>query len=388
MPRIHCMNNISKKGTDRLPDNYSLTDNLEEAEGILVRSAKLHDTEFPKDLLAIARAGAGVNNIPLDRCAESGIVVFNTPGANANAVKELIICCMLLGSRGIIAGNQWIRDNAADPDIAKTVEKAKKEFAGREIMGKKLGVIGLGAIGALVANAAEELGMDVYGYDPYVSVNAAWRISSSVHHVTNLDDICATCDYITIHVPALESTIGMIDAHQIALMKSSAVLLNFSRDTLCDQDALADALNNDRLGCYITDFVTPQMLAAKNAIILPHIGASTAEAEENCAVMAVNEIVDYIENGNIANSVNYPACDMGPAPAEGSRIAFLHKNVPGVINTITSFIGAEGVNLANITSKARGDYAYAMVDLDAALSADALEQIATNDEIVRVRVVK
>ena len=388
MPRIHCMNNISKKGTDRLPDSYSLTDNLAEAEGILVRSAKLHDTEFPAGLLAIARAGAGVNNIPLDRCAESGIVVFNTPGANANAVKELIICCLLLGSRGIIAGNQWIRDNAEDPEIAKTVEKAKKAFAGREIMGKKLGVIGLGAIGALVANAAEELGMDVYGYDPYVSVNAAWRISSSVHHVTNLDDICAACDYITIHVPALESTIGMIDAHQISLMKPNAVLLNFSRDTLCDQDALADALNNDRLGSYITDFVTPQMLTAKNAIILPHIGASTAEAEENCAIMAVNEIVDYIDNGNIKNSVNFPACDMGPAPAEGSRIGVLHKNVPGVINAVTASIGEEGVNVANITSKARGDYAYALVDLDAALSADAIGKIAANEAIVRVRVVK
>ena len=388
MPRIHCMNNISKKGTDRLPDSYSLTDNLAEAEGILVRSAKLHDTEFPAGLLAIARAGAGVNNIPLDRCAESGIVVFNTPGANANAVKELIICCLLLGSRGIIAGNQWIRDNAEDPEIAKTVEKAKKAFAGREIRGKKLGVIGLGAIGALVANAAEELGMDVYGYDPYVSVNAAWRISSSVHHVTNLDDICAACDYITIHVPALESTIGMIDAHQISLMKPNAVLLNFSRDTLCDQDALADALNNDRLGSYITDFVTPQMLTAKNAIILPHIGASTAEAEENCAIMAVNEIVDYIDNGNIKNSVNFPACDMGPAPAEGSRIGVLHKNVPGVINAVTASIGAEGVNVANITSKARGDYAYALVDLDTALSADAIDKIAANEAIVRVRVVK
>ncbi len=388
MPLIHCMNNISKKGTDRLPETYSLTENLGEAEGILVRSAKLHDTEFPESLLAIARAGAGVNNIPLDRCAEAGIVVFNTPGANANAVKELIICSMLLGSRGIIAGNQWIRDNADDPEIAKTVEKAKKAFAGREIMGKKLGVIGLGAIGALVANAAEQLGMDVYGYDPYVSVNAAWRISSSVHHVTNLEDICAACDYITIHVPALESTIGMIDAHQISLMKPNAVLLNFSRDTLCDQDALADALNNDRLGSYITDFVTPQMLNAKNAIILPHIGASTAEAEENCAVMAVNEIVDYIDNGNITNSVNYPACDMGPAPAEGSRIAVLHKNVPGVINAITASIGEEGVNLANITSKARGDYAYALVDIDAVLSDAGIQKIAENEAVVRVRVVK
>lgn len=388
MPRIHCLNNISRKGTDKLPENYNLVDALEEADGVLVRSAKLHDTEFPESLLAIARAGAGVNNIPLDRCAEQGIVVFNTPGANANAVKELIICSMLLGSRGIIAGNQWIRDNANDPEIAKTVEKAKKEFAGREIAGKKLGVIGLGAIGALVANAAEELGMEVYGYDPYVSVGAAWRISSTVNHVTNLDDICANCDYITIHVPAMESTLGMIDAHQIEIMKPDAVLMNFSRDTLVDQDAVAAALNNDTLGCYITDFVTPQALAAKNCIIMPHIGASTAEAEENCAVMAVDEIVDYIDNGNIRNSVNYPACEMGPAPATGSRIAVLHKNVPGIINTITASINAQGTNLANITSKARGDYAYALIDIDAALSDDALATITGAEGVIRVRVIK
>ena len=311
MARIHCLNNISKKGTDQLPEGYELTDDLAQADGILVRSAKLHDTEFPPSLLAIARAGAGVNNIPLDRCAEEGIVVFNTPGANANAVKELVLCGMLLASRGIVDGAQWCRDNADDPNIGKSAEKAKKAFAGREIMGKKLGVIGLGAIGALVANAAIDLGMDVYGYDPYVSVDAAWRLSKDVHHVTNLDDICRECDYITIHVPAMDATKGMIGADQIGLMKADAVLLNFSRDTLVDSAALVAALDADKLGRYVTDFAIPAIMGAKNAIVIPHLGASTAEAEENCAVMAVAEIVDFIENGNIKNSVNFPPVSLG-----------------------------------------------------------------------------
>lgn len=388
MPQVYCFNNISKKGTDQLPENYSLTENLEDATGVLVRSAKLHDTQFPKGLLAIARAGAGVNNIPLDRCADEGIVVFNTPGANANAVKELVLCSLFLGSRGIIAGNEWIKANADDPNVQKAAEKAKKAFAGREIQGKKLGVIGLGAIGALVANAAIDLGMDVYGYDPYVSVNAAWRLSSAVHHVTELDDICANCDYITIHVPAMESTLGMIGEHEISLMKPDAVFLNFSRDTLVDTDAMADALVNGRIGRYITDFATPNLVKVENAITLPHLGASTAEAEENCAVMAVHEMVDYIENGNIKNSVNFPACDMGPIPAHTTRLAVLHKNIPGMIEGISSAISAEGANLSNITSKARGDYAYALVDVDGELSDDAVAKITLHDAAIRVRVIK
>ena len=291
MPRIHCLNNISKKGTDRLPEGYELTDELANANGVLVRSAQMHDTAFPESLLAIARAGAGVNNIPLDRCAEEGIVVFNTPGANANAVKELVLCGMLLASRGIVDGVVWCRENADDENIAKSVEKAKKAFAGREILGKKLGVIGLGAIGALVANAAIELGMEVYGYDPYVSVDAAWRLSNAVKHVTNLDDICSECDYITIHVPAMDSTKGMIGEHEIELMKSDAVFLNFSRNTLVDESAMVRALEADQLGRYVTDFANPTIMGAKNTIILPHLGASTAEAEENCAVMAVNQLL-------------------------------------------------------------------------------------------------
>ena len=386
MPRIHCLNNISKKGTDQLPSGYELVDDLAQAEGILVRSAQLHETEFPPSLLAIARAGAGVNNIPLDRCAEEGIVVFNTPGANANAVKELVLCGMFLGSRGVVDGAIWCRENADDPAIGKSAEKAKKAFAGREIMGKKLGVVGLGAIGALVANAAIDLGMEVIGYDPYVSVAAAWRISNRVQHTTSLDDLCAQCDYITIHVPAMESTKGMIGADQIAKMKDDAVLLNFSRDTLVDEAALIEALNADKLGRYVTDFATPAIMGAKNAIVIPHLGASTAEAEENCAVMAVHEIVDFIENGNITNSVNFPAVNVGPKRGFGQRITVLHRNVPGVINGITEALAQHGHNVDNMVSKSRGDYAYAVIDIDDTVGDDAHDKMSARDNVLRVRI--
>lgn len=386
MPRIHCLNNISKKGTDQLPAGYELVDDLAQADGVLVRSAQLHETEFPPSLLAIARAGAGVNNIPLDRCADEGIVVFNTPGANANAVKELVIAGMLLGSRGIIDGAIWCRENADDPAIGKSAEKAKKAFAGREILGKKLGVVGLGAIGALVANAAIDLGMEVIGYDPYVSVAAAWRISNRVQHTTNLDELCAQCDYITIHVPAMDSTKGMIGASQIAAMKDDAVLLNFSRDTLVDEAALIEALNADKLGRYVTDFATQPLMSAKSAIVIPHLGASTAEAEENCAVMAVHEIVDFIENGNITNSVNFPAVDMGPKRAIGQRITVLHRNVPGVINGITEALADHGHNVANMVSKSRGDYAYAVIDIDDQVGDDAYDKMSARENVLRVRI--
>ena len=386
MPRIHCLNNISKKGTDQLPSGYELVDDLAQAEGVLVRSAQLHETEFPPSLLAIARAGAGVNNIPLDRCAEEGIVVFNTPGANANAVKELVLCGMFLGSRGVVDGAIWCRENADDPAIGKSAEKAKKAFAGREIMGKKLGVVGLGAIGALVANAAIDLGMEVIGYDPYVSVAAAWRISNRVQHTTSLDDLCAQCDYITIHVPAMESTKGMIGADQISKMKDDAVLLNFSRDTLVDEAALIEALNADKLGRYVTDFATPAIMGAKNAIVIPHLGASTAEAEENCAVMAVHEIVDFIENGNITNSVNFPAVDVGPKRGFGQRITVLHRNVPGVINGITEALAQHGHNVDNMVSKSRGDYAYAVIDIDDTVGDDAHDKMSARENVLRVRI--
>jgi len=386
MYQVHCMNNIAKVGTDELGPDFALTDDADAADAFMVRSANLHEVEFSDRLLAIARAGAGVNNIPLDTCAERGIVVFNTPGANANAVKELVIAGMLLGSRGIIDGAIWCRENADDPAIGKSAEKAKKAFAGREILGKKLGVVGLGAIGALVANAAIDLGMEVIGYDPYVSVAAAWRISNRVQHTTNLDELCAQCDYITIHVPAMDSTKGMIGASQIAAMKDDAVLLNFSRDTLVDEAALIEALNADKLGRYVTDFATQPLMSAKNAIVIPHLGASTAEAEENCAVMAVHEIVDFIENGNITNSVNFPAVDMGPKRAIGQRITVLHRNVPGVINGITEALADHGHNVANMVSKSRGDYAYAVIDIDDQVGDDAYDKMSARENVLRVRI--
>lgn len=388
MHYIHCLNNISKYGTDLLPESYELTDEFDKATGILVRSAAMHDMEFPESLLAIGRAGAGVNNIPIDRCAEEGIVVFNTPGANANAVKEIVLCALLLGSRGIVDGIEWCRENADDENIAKAAEKAKKAFAGREILGKKLGVIGLGAIGAEVANAAIDLGMDVYGYDPYVSVGAAWRMSSAAHHVTNLDDIFRECDYITIHVPAMESTIGMIDSHACSLMKDGAVFLNFSRDTLVDNAAMAEALESGKVHAYITDFAVPEVMSMEGAIVLPHLGASTAEAEDNCAMMAVRELVDYIDNGNIKNSVNYPACDMGVCPEGASRVAVFHDNIPNMVSQITTAFGEGGVNIDNLTNKSKGDHAYTLLDLSQAAPDEAIGKLRGIDGIRRVRVVK
>ena len=388
MHYIHCLTNISKYGTDLLPESYELTDEFDKATGILVRSAAMHDMEFPESLLAIGRAGAGVNNIPIDRCAEEGIVVFNTPGANANAVKEIVLCALLLGSRGIVDGIEWCRENADDENIAKAAEKAKKAFAGREILGKKLGVIGLGAIGAEVANAAIDLGMDVYGYDPYVSVGAAWRMSSAAHHVTNIDDIFRECDYITIHVPAMESTIGMIDSHACSLMKDGAVFLNFSRDTLVDNAAMAEALESGKVHAYITDFAVPEVMSMEGAIVLPHLGASTAEAEDNCAMMAVRELVDYIDNGNIKNSVNYPACDMGVCPEGASRVAVFHDNIPNMVSQITTAFGEGGVNIDNLTNKSKGDHAYTLLDLSQAAPDEAIGKLRGIEGIRRVRVVK
>lgn len=386
MRHIHCLNNISKHGTDLLdPEKYALTDNLEDAEGVLVRSAAMHEMQFPAGLRAIARAGAGVNNIPLDRCAEEGIVVFNTPGANANAVKEIVLCALLMGSRGILEGIDWCRENATDENITKAAEKAKKQFAGNEIKGKKLGVIGLGAVGAEVANAAVELGMDVYGYDPFVSVSAAWKISSPVHHITDLADIFRTCDYITIHVPAVKDTIGMVDAHACSLMKEGVVLLNFSRDTLVDSAALSVVLDSGRVKKYITDFATPEVMKMKNTVVLPHLGASTKEAEDNCAIMAVREMVDYFENGNITHSVNYPDCDMGVCPEGMTRLAMLHRNVPNMIAQITTILGEDNVNIANLMNKARGEHAYTLVDLDQPASDEAMAKIRAIEGVRRLR---
>ena len=383
MKKIHCLNPIAKCGTELFPAGYEMTDKAADADAVLVRSASMHDMELPENLLAVGRAGAGVNNIPLDSCAQKGIVVFNTPGANANGVKELVIAGMLMASRDIVGGIEWCKANAEDDNITKDTEKSKKAFAGCEIKGKKLGVIGLGAIGAEVANIAIDLGMDVYGYDPYVSVGAAWRISSAVHHVTNLDDIFRTCDYMTIHVPAMEGTIGMIDERACSLMKDGAVFLNFSRDTLVDNAAMAAALDSGKVHAYITDFATPEVMKMERAIVLPHLGASTAEAEDNCAMMAVRELMDYLENGNIANSVNYPACDMGPVPDGLRRVAVLHANVPNAIARITNVFGDAGVNIENMMNKA--------LDLDAGTPGhpdDAIERLSAIEGVRRVRVVK
>jgi D-3-phosphoglycerate dehydrogenase len=384
---IHCLNNISAQGTDLLTSDYELTDNIEAAQGILVRSAGMLDMEFSENLLAIARAGAGVNNIPLERCAEEGIVVFNTPGANANAVKELVLCGMLLASRGIVGGIEWCKENAEDPAIGKTAEKAKKQFAGREIKGKTLGVIGLGAIGAEVANAALGLGMEVMGYDPFVSVNAAWKVLPAVQHVTDLADIYRECDYITIHVPAVNGTIGMIDEAACALMKEGVVFLNFSRDTLVDVPAMASALASGKVGCYVTDFATPKVMAMENAIVLPHLGASTEEAEDNCARMAVVELMDYIDNGNIMNSVNYPACQAGVCPEGMFRIAVLYNSSDLAMGSVTEILEPIIAEFDMVDNQ-RDEHGYALITLTENLADEVLERIAELDGAYLVRRVK
>lgn len=387
MRNIYCFNAISKYGTDRLTADYALTDDLARAEGVLVRSAALHETEFGDSLLAIARAGAGVNNIPLDRCANEGIVVFNTPGANANGVKELVIAGLLLAARDVVGGIEWCKENKEDANIAKTVEKAKKAFAGYEIKGKKLGVIGLGAIGAEVANTAAALGMEVYGYDPYISINAAWALSRDVKHITSVDTIYQECDYITVHVPLLDSTRGMINGQTIGQMKDGVVILNFARDLLVDDDAMAAALETGKVRRYVTDFPNPKSVAMKNVIAIPHLGASTEESEDNCAKMAVEELMDYLENGNIRNSVNYPNCDMGVCHA-ASRVAVLHLNVPNMIGQITGILASGNVNISDMTNKSRDKYAYTLLDLENPAEEDMVEKLKAIKGVLRVRVLK
>ena len=385
--KLHCLNPISKYGIELLTDAYEMTDDAAQAEGILVRSASMHEMELPEGLLAVARAGAGVNNIPLDVCAEKGIVVFNTPGANANGVKELVIAALLLGSRDIVDGVAWCRENAADPNIAKTVEKSKKAFAGHEIKGKKLGVIGLGAIGAEVANAAAALGMDVYGYDPFISVNGAWMLSRDVKHIMSVDTIYQECDYITVHVPLMDSTKKMINKDTIASMKDGVVVLNFSRDLLVDDDAMAEALESGKVHRYITDFPNPKSVNMKNVIAIPHLGASTEESEDNCAVMAVKEMMDYLENGNIRNSVNYSACDMGVCRT-ASRIAVMHKNIPNMIGQITGALAEQDVNISDMTNKSRDQYAYTLLDLESRPKEATIEKLKGIKGVLRVRTVK
>ena len=387
MKKIHCLNPIASCGTDLFAADYELTDTLAEADGVLVRSASMHEMELPEGLLAIGRAGAGVNNIPLEACAEKGIVVFNTPGANANGVKELVIAGLLMASRDIPGGLSWCKENAEDANITKDTEKSKKAFAGWEIRGKKLGVIGLGAIGAEVANAATHLGMEVYGYDPFISVNAAWRLSRNVKHITNADVIFQECDYITIHVPLTDSTKGMINKEKLDMMKDGVVVLNFARDTLVNDDDMAAALESGKVHRYVSDFPNPKVAHMHNVILLPHLGASTKESEDNCAVMAVEELTDYIENGNIKNSVNYPACDMGECHA-ACRVAVLHKNIPNMIGQITGILAGQGVNISDMTNKSRDKYAYTLLDLEHRPEDATVKKLTGIDGVLRVRVVK
>lgn len=387
MTKINCLNPIAACGMDLLTDNYEKVDNFADAEAVLVRSAAMHDLELSDNLLAVARAGAGVNNIPLDKCAEKGIVVFNTPGANANGVKELVIAGLLLASRDLMGGYNWVKDNASDENIAKAVEKQKSQYAGNEIMGKKLGVIGLGAIGAKVANIAYRLGMQVYGYDPYVSVDAAWRLSSHVKHITNVEDIYKECDYITLHVPALDSTKGMINKDAFAMMKDGVKVLNFSRDVLVNDDDMLAALESGKVAKYVTDFPNVKIAGAANVITLPHLGASTEESEDNCAIMAVKQIMDYVENGNIKNSVNYPAIDAGVCETE-SRITVCHKNIPNMITQFTGAFAAKGINVSDMVSKSRGDWAYTILDASAKADDEIVKSIEAIDGVVKVRVVK
>lgn len=386
MYQYHCMNPIAEIGTNLFTEEYQVTENAEQADAILVRSSAMHDMAFGKELKAIARAGAGVNNIPLERCAEEGIVVFNTPGANANGVKELVLAGMLLASRDIVGGIEWVKEHKEDADIAKAAEKAKKAFAGCELEGKKLGVIGLGAIGVLVANTAAHLGLEVYGYDPYMSVDAAWRLSRHINHAKSVEELYENCDYITIHVPALESTKGMIDKNAISLMKDGVVILNFARDVLVNDEDIKAALESKKVKKYVTDFPNPAVAGTEGAIVIPHLGASTEESEDNCAKMAVKEVRDFLENGNIRHSVNYPDCDMGYR-GNHTRVTILHRNVPNMIGQFSAILAEEGMNIANMTNKSKNAYAYTMIDLENTVSSDVTEKLKQVKEVLRVRVI-
>ena len=386
MYHIHQLNAISKKGTELLTQDYALTDKLEDSDAVLVRSANMHELTLPENLLAIARAGAGVNNIPLTACADQGIVVFNTPGANANSVMELALCGMLLGSRDIVDGINWVQTIKDSPDVAKMVEKGKSRFAGSEIRGKNLGVIGLGAIGGPLANAARRLGMQVYGCDPFISIDAAWHLDSHIIRVKNREEIFEKCDVITLHVPLLDDTKHMINAESLAKMKDGVIILNFARDLLVDDDAMAEALRTGKVKRYITDFPNPKTANMPGCIAIPHLGASTGESEDNCAKMAVRQVMDYLENGNIINSVNFPNCDMGICATEG-RITILHKNIPNSLSQFTTVMASENINIASLMNKSRGEYAYTILDLDHDPSIHAVEKLKEINGVIRVRVI-
>lgn len=387
MFKYTCLNPITDVGLNNLTDEYTKTDDFAEADAVLVRSAAMHDMELSDNLCAVARAGAGVNNIPLDKCADKGIVVFNTPGANANGVKELFVTGMLLAARDVVGGIEWAKENADNENISKDMEKAKKQFAGTELMGKKIGVIGLGAIGVLVANVANRMKMDVYGVDPFLSVNNALSLSRDVKIVKSYEEIYKNCDYITIHVPLLEDTKGMLNKEAFDKMKDGVVILNMARDTLVNDDDMKAALESGKVAKYVTDFPNPAVMKMPNVIATPHLGASTAESEDNCAVMAVDEIRNYMENGNIVNSVNYPNCDAGVCDTKG-RITVCHKNVPAMLNRITNVFSEANINIAHMTNKSRGDYAYCIFDIDSESSADVADKLSAVDGVLKVRIIK
>lgn len=387
MFQYYCLNPIAQVGLDIFTEEFVKTEDVNEAQGILVRSAAMHDMELSDQLLAVARAGAGVNNIPLDKCAEKGIVVFNTPGANANGVKELVIAGMLLASRDIVGGINWVESARDDENIAKATEKEKKRFAGTEIQDKKLGIIGLGAIGVKVANVAKHMGMEVYGYDPYVSVDAAWNLSRDVKHVLNVEDIYENCDIITIHVPLLDSTRGMVNKEAIAKMKKGVILLNFARDLLVNESDVLEGIKEGKIRKYVSDFPNTTTAGQEGCIVIPHLGASTEESEDNCAKMAVKQMMNYLKNGNIVNSVNYPNCDMGVCTQAG-RVAIFHKNIANMITKFTACFGDEGINITDMMNKSRGEVAYTMIDIEKSADAEIINKLQAIDGVFRVRVVK
>ena len=387
MFKYNCLNPIAAIGLDLFPTNYSKVDSIEDADIVLVRSAAMHDLTLPEKLVAVARAGAGVNNIPLDKCAEQGIVVFNTPGANANGVKELVIAGMLLASRDIIGGIEWVSSIKSEDNVAKLVEKGKGKFAGNEIEGKKLGVIGLGAIGVLVANAANRLGMEVYGYDPYISIDHAWNLSRDIIHVKAVEDIYKDCDYITVHVPLLDATKEMINKASMAMMKDEVIILNFARDLLVNEDDMAEALKTRKVAKYVTDFPNEKTANMDGVIAIPHLGASTAESEDNCAMMAVRQLMDYLENGNIKNAVNYPACDAGICTTQG-RITILHRNIPNMLTKFTGVLGEMNINISNMINKSKGEYAYSLFDIEADSTKEIAESLKKINGVLKVRIIK
>lgn len=384
MYKIQTLNKISSRGLELFDSNYSISDSIEGVDAILVRSAKMHDMDLPDTVKAIARAGAGVNNIPVDECSEKGIVVFNTPGANANAVKELVIAGLLLSSRKIVDGINWAK--TLTEDIAKTVEKGKGEFVGPEILGKKLGVIGLGAIGVMVANAAHALGMEVVGYDPYISINAAWGLSRHIKHAMSLDEVLQDSDYITIHVPLLDSTKHMFNKEAFSKMKRGVRILNFSRDTLVNNEDIINAIEEGIVSKYVTDFPVEGVMNNESIITIPHLGASTPESEENCAVMAVKQVKDYLENGNIVNSVNFPVCEM--AWSTDCRVTIIHRNIPAMIKKITDIIATEGINIQDMMNKSKGQYAYTIIDTDAKVTEENINNIRKIPDIISIRVLE